>query len=107
MDDAKDVAHMISLMEDPPPVWIFSSGPIGEPPKPEEDPIDIEGVRELTGARDHQVFAGKLDRATLGFAERAITLALRSPEGDFRDWPSIEAWSDSIAGSLLPAPQTS
>lgn len=23
------------------PVWLFSSGPMGEPPKPEEDPVDV------------------------------------------------------------------
>jgi menaquinone-dependent protoporphyrinogen oxidase len=23
------------------PVWLFSSGPVGDPPKPEEDPVDV------------------------------------------------------------------
>ncbi len=53
-----------------------------------------------TGAREHRVFAGRLDRHRLGFAERAVTLALRAPEGDFRDWAAIEAWAAEIAETL-------
>jgi len=30
------------------------------------------------------VFAGKPDKGKLGFAEKAIVLALRAPKGDFR-----------------------
>jgi menaquinone-dependent protoporphyrinogen oxidase len=82
------------------PVWLFSSGPIGDPPKPEEDPVDVAPILESTGARGHRVFAGKLDRRTLGFAERAIMLALRAPEGDFRDWEAIRAWAREIAAAL-------
>ena len=26
------------------PVWLFSSGPVGDPPKPEEDPVDVAAV---------------------------------------------------------------
>src|SRR5205807_2446948 len=60
------------------PVWLFSSGPIGDPPKPTEDPVDVAALVEATGAREHRVFAGRLDRHHLGFAERAIALALRA-----------------------------
>jgi menaquinone-dependent protoporphyrinogen oxidase len=31
------------------PVWLFSSGPLGDPPKPEADPADTEPVTEATG----------------------------------------------------------
>ncbi len=30
------------------PVWLFSSGPVGDPPKPDEDPVH---VRRLSGPR--------------------------------------------------------
>src|SRR5687767_5059535 len=33
------------------PVWLFSSGPVGEPPKPEEDPVDVAELMESTSAR--------------------------------------------------------
>jgi menaquinone-dependent protoporphyrinogen oxidase len=82
------------------PVWLFSSGPVGDPPKPAEDPVDVAPFVTATRARGHRVFAGRLERHRLGFAERAITLALRAPEGDFRDWGDITAWAAEIAGAL-------
>jgi menaquinone-dependent protoporphyrinogen oxidase len=82
------------------PTWLFSSGPIGEPPKPEEDPVDVAPLLEATRARNHRVFAGKLDKGSLGFAEKAIVLALRAPEGDFRDWDDIRHWADGISREL-------
>lgn len=82
------------------PVWLFSSGPIGDPPKPEEDPVDVVDVCATTRARDHQVFAGKIERSKLGFAERAIVAALRAPTGDFRDWEAIDRWAATIADEL-------
>src|ERR687888_2093645 len=48
------------------PVWLFSSGPIGDPPKPEEDPVDVADLLRATGARQHRVFAGKLVKKQLG-----------------------------------------
>ena len=85
------------------PVWLFSSGPLGEPPKPTEDPVDVAEVMKLTGAREHRVFAGKLDKAMLSFPERAIVGALRAPYGDFRDWDEIRSWAEEIADSLVGA----
>jgi hypothetical protein len=68
--------------------------------KPEEDPVDVAPVLEATGARDHRIFAGKLDKGALGFAEKAIVLALRAPEGDFRDWDAMRGWASGIAADL-------
>lgn len=55
---------------------------------------------EATGAIEHRVFAGKLDKATLTLRERAIVAALRAPEGDFRDWRAIDAFAGEIAEHL-------
>jgi menaquinone-dependent protoporphyrinogen oxidase len=82
------------------PVWLFSSGPIGDPPKPEEDPVDVAPIMEATGAREHVLFAGRLDKKLLNFGERAIVSALKAPEGDFRDWDRIHSWSSGIAEAL-------
>jgi menaquinone-dependent protoporphyrinogen oxidase len=82
------------------PVWLFSSGPVGDPPKPEEDPVDVAELLAATGAREHRVFAGKLVRKQLSFPERAIASALRVPEGDFRDWTEIRQWAAQIADAL-------
>jgi len=82
------------------PVWLFSSGPIGDPPKPNEQPVDVGQAVRVTAAREHKLFSGRLDRSLLGFGERAIAVAFRAPEGDFRDWPAIEAWAGTIADAL-------
>jgi menaquinone-dependent protoporphyrinogen oxidase len=82
------------------PVWLFSSGPVGDPPKPDEAPVDVAEILAATRAREHRVFAGKLVREQLNFPERAIVSALRVPEGDFRDWPEITGWAAGIATAL-------
>ncbi len=86
------------------PVWLFSSGPIGDPPRPAEDPVDAAMMSALVGAREHKVFAGMIDKGRLGFGERAIIAALRAPEGDFRPWPEIDDWAAVIAARLREAP---
>jgi menaquinone-dependent protoporphyrinogen oxidase len=84
------------------PVWLFSSGPIGDPPKPEEAQVDVAGILAATRAREHRVFAGKLVRKQLSFGDKAIAVALRVPEGDFRDWAAIKGWAAEIAATLQP-----
>jgi menaquinone-dependent protoporphyrinogen oxidase len=85
------------------PTWLFSVGPLGDPPMPQE--VGPEGISEAiqaTRARTHEVFAGKLDRAALNRVERLMVRALHAPEGDFRDWDTIRAWGDEIAAELTP-----
>lgn len=82
------------------PVWLFSSGPIGDPPKPREDPDDIAEMIEAAHAREHRVFAGKVDTAALGLGERVILKAVRAPEGDFRPWDDVREWARGIAAAL-------
>jgi menaquinone-dependent protoporphyrinogen oxidase len=82
------------------PVWLFSSGPLGDPPKPAEDAVDAAPIGERLGARGHRTFAGRLDRSELGFMERTITNVVRAPDGDFRDWEAIRAWAGEIAAEL-------
>jgi menaquinone-dependent protoporphyrinogen oxidase len=81
-------------------VWLFSSGPVGDPPKPDgtsagQDPRDL-----IPGARDHVVFGGRIDRHLLGMRERAITRVMGSDDGDFRDWVEIASWAAGIADEL-------
>lgn len=83
------------------PVWLFSSGPVGDPPKPQEDPVDVSAMLELSGAREHTLFAGRIDKSRLGLGERAIVAALHAPTGDFRDWEAIRTWAGKIADDLL------
>jgi hypothetical protein len=60
---AKDFAERRAAELAARPVWLFSSGPIGDPPKPVEDPADVGPLLAATGAREHRVFAGRLERA--------------------------------------------
>jgi len=83
------------------PVWLFSSGPIGDPPMPAGEPVVAASIADRVGAREHRTFAGKLDREQLGFMERTITRALKVPGGDFRDLDAIRAWADEIASTLV------
>lgn len=98
--DTKDLARAIGRIEMKPPVWLFSSGPVGDPPKPEEEPVDVSEIRTATDAREHHVFSGKIDKSKLGFGEKAIIMALKVPEGDFRDWDAIDRWASRIAEQL-------
>jgi menaquinone-dependent protoporphyrinogen oxidase len=97
---ALELARVVAQSDPPKPTWLFSSGPIGDPPKPEEDPVDVAEVVVATSARDHRVFSGKIDKTKLSFGEKAILLAVRGQEGDFRDWDEIETWAAQIADDL-------
>lgn len=82
------------------PVWLFSSGPVGDPARPAAEPVDVDAIRKRTNALDHRVFNGKLDRQALGFGERAIVLAVHAAEGDFRSWEAVTGWAAEIAATL-------
>lgn len=96
------------------PTWLFTSGPVGpdEPDAQGRDPRITcipRGMPELAAslhARDHHVFFGAWDTAArpIGLMERITRLmpAARNamPNGDFRDWPEIDAWADDIADAL-------
>ena len=91
------------------PVWLFSSGPVGDPARPltrkmDVDPVELPRVLEVTGARDHRRFPGRLDRRNLPFAQRLAVSVVRGLEGDFRDWDAVRAWSAGIADALNQTP---
>lgn len=81
------------------PVWLFSSGPVG--PGGGSGPADADTLAELTGAREHRLFAGRLDRQRLGLAERFLVRLARVPARDDRDWAAVEEFADDIADALV------
>lgn len=101
LKQAKELTERIAPKLAGRPVWLFSSGPIGDPPIPKDEAVDITAIADETHAREHRTFAGKLDRHHLSFPDKAIVLALRAPEGDFRDWDAINGWAGAIADELL------
>lgn len=103
LEPAKDfvVRHHQKLADLP--VFIFSSGPLGDPPKQANDPGDARDAETATGATDHRVFAGRLTQSQLSFPERLIVKAVGAPYGDFRPWDDIADWSIEIARHLQRA----
>ncbi|MFD8496082.1 flavodoxin domain-containing protein [Amycolatopsis sp. NPDC059657] len=82
------------------PVWLFSSGPVGERAAPGVDPPEAAELLTELNARGHHLFGGKIDRHVLRFAERVVVAALRVKDADCRDWPVIRGWAKDIAGEL-------
>lgn len=82
-------------------VWLFSSGPLGNPPLPATEPVDVAELVELVRSRGHRVFAGRLDPSRLSLGEKLIAGMVRAPAGDYRDFAAVEAWAHDIADELL------
>jgi menaquinone-dependent protoporphyrinogen oxidase len=82
------------------PVWLFSSGPLGEPARPAQPPAEGLEIAARLNARDHQVFEGRLEPDVLGMAERAIVRVARAEDGDFRPWVAITIWAREISAAL-------
>jgi menaquinone-dependent protoporphyrinogen oxidase len=83
------------------PVWLFSSGPVGDPPKPSApDATAIDAIVAATGAREHRVFSGRLDKGALSLKERAAVRFVGAPEGDFREWGAVRVFAGQIAREM-------
>jgi menaquinone-dependent protoporphyrinogen oxidase len=68
------------------PTWLFASGSIvGDPPLADDQNALRAGLAErlvaTTQAREHKLFAGKLDMSTLGLAERTAGADGTRPRG--------------------------
>lgn len=81
------------------PVWLFSSGPVGDD-HVGVDEHHLAELRETVDARQHHVFAGRLERNELSRMERWVVDVVRADDGDYRDWSDIDAWAGSIADEL-------
>lgn len=82
------------------PVWLFSSGPLGDPPKPPDEPVEVAEIIDRLSPRGHALFAGKLDKGRLSVGERTVVRMVKAPYGDFRPWDDIAGWAEEIAAYL-------
>ncbi|MGO8686564.1 MAG: flavodoxin domain-containing protein [Candidatus Dormibacteria bacterium] len=101
------------------PVWLFSSGPLGTSATDAKGrdvlettaPKQFAQFRTLLRPRDLRVFFGGLDARRMGRTTRLMRAAPAAreamPEGDFRDWPAIDAWAEEIARELAATPVAS
>ena len=93
VDEHREVLYRI-------PVWLFSSGPVGDAPSEAEPPIDAAPIAELVNAKEHRLLSGRLDKSKLSLSERAMVMVVRARYGDYRDWVDIRDWTESIAADL-------
>ena len=105
---ATGLAHRIGAELSGKPVWLFSSGPVGNrsskfAQQMDVDPVELQAVQEATGAREHKRFSGKLDRHNLRGFQRVGLSLFRGFQGDFRDWKAVREWAASIADQLPQA----
>jgi menaquinone-dependent protoporphyrinogen oxidase len=101
LPDGRRLVERISGQLNGRPVWLFSSGPIGD--RSREDtrpPVNATAIIAATAAREHRVFSGRMERAQLGVFHRTIMSAMHVADGDDRDWADIAAWGKQIAEQL-------
>ena len=96
-------SHAVELTQRP--TWLFASGSIvGEPPVADDPDALRPGLAErlvaTTHAREHKLFAGKLDTSKLGLLEKAAVRGAHASEGDYRDWDEVKRWASEIAAEL-------
>jgi menaquinone-dependent protoporphyrinogen oxidase len=87
------------------PVWLFSSGPMGEG-DPEELtegwrlPGKLQPIADRIGPRDIAVFHGAVNPGKLNAIERWMLKNVGTPAGDYRDWEAIGGWAAGIAAEV-------
>jgi menaquinone-dependent protoporphyrinogen oxidase len=89
------------------PLWVFSSGPVGNPAG--DDPAWTEPERTMRlaedlGVHEHVVFGGRVPADPRGPFARAMAEQTAPEVRDRRDWNAIRAWADGIALALRAAP---
>ena len=90
------------------PLWLFSSGLVGE--EPDEDPgkwvrpARVQALAEQLGARDHAGFGGQVADDG-GFMRRRMARDLPAELRDRRDWDAIERWARDVAAAVAGGPR--
>ncbi|MGE3074087.1 MAG: flavodoxin domain-containing protein [Dehalococcoidia bacterium] len=105
MNDWEQTARALVLSQEQrlreQPVWLFSTGPVGEPLFPEEESKEALWLAEKIAAKGHVTFPGKLDHHDLSLIERLTVAIVHAKDGDYRDWEAIDGWADEIADDLV------
>ena len=63
----------------------------------------LDPVRQVVQPVEVGLFAGVMDYSKLPFILRLLMKAMKSPQGDFRDWEAITSWATDIAAVLKEA----
>jgi menaquinone-dependent protoporphyrinogen oxidase len=92
--------HEAALRERP--VFLFSSGPVGNAPKESDVPDEMRAAAESLRAADQRVFGGRITGSQLGPFEKLIVRVVKAPLADDRPWDDIADWAKAIARHLDP-----
>lgn len=111
LPSATEFVHRFASTLSRRPVWLFSSGPVGDPrrklvQKMTADPLELPQLQALTGAREHRILAGKLVGKSLRGPQRLSLVVFRGFAGDWRDWTEIGRYATAIADTLAPTTQS-
>jgi menaquinone-dependent protoporphyrinogen oxidase len=103
---ARRLLHRLERQLGDRPLWIFSSGPVGDA---ELDPEWCEPAKTLDRAqrlnlRDHVIFGGRVPQDPGNFVERAMLKNTPAEFQDRRDFDEIRAWARQIAVAFATAP---
>jgi menaquinone-dependent protoporphyrinogen oxidase len=101
--EAVAVLRLLADSNDPPPVWLFHSGPVG-PDKDVQQPVPraVARLARRLGAEPPKTFAGRLERQSArGLLARWMARSKMS--GDSRDWAAIKQWTVGIHDTLQTA----
>lgn len=95
-------------------VWLFGVSTLGDeesmfPPAVarrlramRKDTPEITAFRAAIGPRGHRNFAGAIAPSYWHAVGRTFFRATGGRYGDHRNWPAIDAWTDTIATVLTP-----
>lgn len=92
------------------PVWLFSVGMPGALARPlrkaamREGPQVVAPFTAMVRPRGTRLFSGVVNRQHFPRAGAAVLALMGSHEGDFRNWPEIDAWAGEIADALRESP---
>ncbi len=56
----------------------------------------LDPVRQILEPKSIGLFAGKMDYSKLSWLDRTIAKAVKSVEGDWRNWDAIRAWAKEL-----------
>ncbi len=94
--------HLDELVERP--VWLFSSGPLDDSAHQKEilPTRQVQRLLDLTEARGHKTFGGRLDETAKGFIAKSIVR--QGKGGDFRNMEDVKTWGHQISSELQTIP---
>ncbi len=102
--DARRLLRRLRSSLDQRPLWLFSSGPVGESaPDPADrwqHPRWVREAGERLEARDQTVFRGRIPAEPSNMMERAVARQTPGGELDGLEPAAIDAWAERIAAAL-------